>query len=179
MKKVWIIVIFIISVAFLTLAVLFIVGYFKPKLGGILVSTIPNSSVFINGKLVGKTPYEGAFEQGDIKVELVPESGEKKYITFKTKATLVSGVKTVIRHEFGESNEKSSGEIISFEKEAPKGISLVVVSFPDNAQVVIDGVPKGFSPYKISMVSPGEHKVSVKAIGYLERTLTVKTLPGY
>lgn len=179
MKKVWMIVISAISLALLGMATLFLIGYFKPKPGGILVNTNPASSVFINGNLVGKTPYEGTFKVEEVVVKLVPESGDKNYLPYEAKVSLVSGVKTVVRREFGETEDTSSGEIISFEKEEGKGISLVVVSTPDNAQVSIDGTPKGFAPYKISTISPGEHQVSVKAVGFTERVLTINTVTGY
>jgi hypothetical protein len=179
MKKVWIVAIALLSLAFLVFAALFFIGYFKPKPGGILVTTTPASSVFVNGDLVGKTPYEGTFRPGEFSIKLVPESGEKNLLPFETRVSLVSGVKTVVRREFGETEETSSGEIISFEKEDGKGNSLIVISTPDNAQVSIDGTPKGFAPYKISTITPGEHQISIKAVGFLERILTVKSIPGY
>ncbi len=179
MKKVWVVIISLISLALLALAGLFLVGYLKPKPGGILVSTSPASSVFINGNLVGKTPYEGTFKAGDVSIKLVPESGEKNYLPFETKVSVIPGARTVVRREFGETEDQSSGEVVSFEKEEGKGVSLIVISTPDNAQVAIDGTPKGFAPYKISTITPAEHQVSIKAIGYTERTLTVKTMTGY
>jgi len=56
---------------------------------------------------------------------------------------------------------------------------LVVISTPDNAQVSIDGVPRGFAPYRTSAISPAEHQITVKAPGYTDRVMTLKTLKGF
>ena len=179
MKKVWMVVISLLSIGFLLLATLFLIGYFKPKPGGILVSSTPVSNVFVNGNLVGKTPYEGTFKAGEISIKLVPETLDKNYIPYETKTNLISGVKTVIKREFGDNGEESSGDMVSFEKEVGKTASLIVTSTPDNSQVSIDGTPKGFSPFKLSTITPGEHQISIKSAGYLERNLTVKIVEGY
>ena len=88
-------------------------------------------------------------------------------------------VQTVIRREFGKTEEESSGDVISFEKETGNTTSLVVISTPDDAQVSLDGVPRGFAPYKTSTISPAEHQITIKALNYTDRIMTVKTISGY
>jgi hypothetical protein len=92
---------------------------------------------------------------------------------------LVSGTKTVVRREFGESDDTSSGDIVSFIKEGGADSALTVISTPDNAQITVDGVARGFSPYKTTNLLSGEHTVGIKAPDYLERTLNIKTVSGY
>ncbi|MFI5240956.1 MAG: PEGA domain-containing protein [Microgenomates group bacterium] len=180
MKAAKIIAISIISIVLLIGIALFFIGYFKPKPGGILVSTSPASSVYINGEMVGKTPYEGTYKAGETVIKLVPDSSaDKTYLPFETKVSLVSGVKTVIRREFSENEDMSSGDIISFEKEGGSETSLVVISTPDNSQISVDGTPKGFAPYKLLNVIPGEHQISIKSVGFRDRVLTVKAVSGY
>jgi uncharacterized protein YgiM (DUF1202 family) len=50
-----------------------------------------------------------------------------------------------------------------------------VISIPENAQVSVDGLPQGFAPYKTSDISPAQHQITVKALGYTDRVMTVKT----
>jgi hypothetical protein len=158
---------------------LFLVGYLKPKPGGILVNTTPGSNVFINNIMVGKTPYEGAYKAEDIVLKLVPTATDKNYLPYEAKLTLVSGTKTVVRREFAERDDTSSGDVVSFSKDGGGDSSLTVISTPDNAQITIDGVARGFAPYKTTNLVPGEHVVGVKAPDYLDRNLAIKTVSGY
>lgn len=174
----------IVSVIFVTLAVVittgfFLIGYFKPKPAGIMVDTTPGSSVFINDTFVGKSPYRGTYTAGQINLKLVPDSSDQNLIAYETKVGLAPGIETVIRREFGVSEETSSGDVISFDKIEGSLSGLIVVSSPDNSQVLIDGVAQGFSPYSLSSVTAGSHKITVKAPGYTDRSMDVKAQKGY
>lgn len=157
----------------------FLKGYFQPKKAGILIETTPAASVYINGVGVGRTPYEATYKPSEISVKLVPESLDEPLASYETKVNLGAGIKTVIKREFGESDESSSGEIISFEKIGRGETSLAVVTTPDSAQVSIDGQNKGFAPIKVSEITEAEHQIAISALGYKEKTLTVKTVTGY
>jgi len=172
------------SVVFVTLAVVittgfFLIGYFKPKPAGIMVDTTPGSSVFINGNFVGKTPFRGTNTAGQISLKLVPDSSDQNLIAYETKVGLAPGIETVVRREFGASEEMSSGDVISFDKIEGSLSGLIVVSSPDNSQVLIDGVAQGFSPYSLSSVTAGAHQITVKAPGYTDRSMSVKAQKGY
>lgn len=179
MKTFQIVLITIVAIVVLSLLGLFLVGYLKPKPGGIFADTSPSSSVYINGELVGKTPFKGTYEAGNINLKLVPEASDQNLIPYETNITLTPGIQTVIRREFGKTEEESSGDVVSFEKESGKTTSLVVISTPDNAQVSLDGVPRGFAPYKTSTISPAKHLVTIKTPGYTDRTMTVETRLGF
>jgi hypothetical protein len=157
---------------------LFLIGYFKPKKAGILIETTPAAAVYLDGVQVGRTPYETTREPGEVVVKLVPESLVELLSFFETKVNLGSGIKTVVRREFGESEETSSGEVISFEKIKAGEISLAVISIPDSAQISLDGQARDFAPYKTE-ISSGSHQIAVSASGYQEKTVSVKTLAGY
>jgi len=176
MKVFWIV---LLTLVLLGIDSFFLINYLKPKPGGVYVSTKPNSSVYINGNYVGKTPFKNTYDSGVVTIKLVPETNDLNLIPFETKVTLVSGIQTVIRREFGKTEDESSGDIISFEKENGKSTSLIVISTPDNAQVLIDGVARGFTPHRTSTISPAEHQITIKASDYIDRTLSVKTLVGY
>jgi len=95
---------------------LFLVGFFNPKNSGLVVESQPTSLVFINGVQVGRTPYEETRAPQEITLKLVPETNDKQFTFFETKLSLVSGVRTIVRRVFAETEETSSGEVISFEK---------------------------------------------------------------
>lgn len=178
MKTVWVVLISIFSLIILSGAILFLIGYFKPKPGGIIVEASVESNVYLNGQFVGKTPFNGVYKAELLMLKLIPIDTQLGYSPFETKLTLTSGIQTVVRREFGKTEDESSGDIISFEKEKGR-TSMVVISTPADTSVSLDGVPRGFSPFKTSTISPAEHQITVKAPGYLDRAMTVNTRYGY
>jgi len=158
---------------------LFLLGYFSPKKAGLLIESNPQSMVYINDVQVSRTPYDTTLSPGEITLKLIPESTSTPLVPYETKVALVSGVKTIVRREFGESEDGSSGEVISFEKVGGTEATLAIVSVPDSSQVAIDGQTRGFTPYRMSSLSSGEHSVEVSSKGYKTRTLTLNMVPGY
>jgi len=169
----------LVSLIALITAAFFLIGYFREKPGGISVNSDPVSDIYINGILMGKTPYKNTREAGEIALKMVPSSLDSNLIAYETKITLVPGVETAVEREFGETEDASSGDIISFDKVGSQEVGLIVISIPENAQVSIDGLPQGFAPYKTSGISPAQHQITVKAPGYTERVMTVKTRVGF
>lgn len=179
MKTLRTLIISVLVLLFFIGGLLFFVGYFSPKPGGIKIETTPNSSVFINGNLVGQTPYESTFKMGKIVLRLVPQGSEEPLLPYETSLIITSGIETVVSRNFAEREDKASGYVISFEKLKSKNTEFKASSQPENAQVLIDGVSKGFSPYETSSIAPAMHKLEVKFPGYKDFTVTIKTIAGY
>lgn len=158
---------------------LFLIGHFKPKKAAVFIDSTPPSLVFINSEQIGRTPYQDSHNPGEITVKLVPDALQEPLSPYETKISLTSGIKTIVRRYFGSSEEVNSGEIISFEKTGLADASLSVVSNPDAAQVSLDGQVRGFTPLKISPVSPGQHELRLDATNYLGRSFPVGTQDGY
>jgi hypothetical protein len=135
--------------------------------------------VYINNEQVGKTPYTGEFSAKEVIVKLVPESFDKPLSPFETKVTLEAGIKTIVRRKFGEREEQSAGEVISFEKGDPKNTSIAVVTIPDAAKVNLDSKFIDVSPLKADDITSGNHQIVVSAEGYLERSFIVRAEPGF
>lgn len=174
----------VVSMVIVTLVVVvvvgfFLIGYFKPKPGGVLVNTSPESSVYIDGNFMGKTPYRGTNVASKIDLKLVPTITDQNLIAYETKVNLSPGTETVIDREFGTTEDASSGDVLSFDGIGGSNAGINIVSTPDNSQVSIDGVVQGFSPYSLSSVTPGSHKVAVESPGYEERTMNIKTQAGF
>jgi hypothetical protein len=161
------------------LVVFFAVSYFRPQKAGLLIETEPSSMVYINGEQVGRTRYETTRKPGEIVVKLIPESTDKPLAPFETKIDLVSGVKTIIQRNFGESEEESSGVIVSFEKTTAKEVSVAIISSPDSAQVTIDEQVRGFTPFKSLAITAGEHAITISASDYEEKSINVRTYENY
>ena len=179
MRNPRVIILVVIGVTLVIGLTFFLIGAGRPKGAGLLIETNPVSSVFINGELSGRTPYEEVRKAGEVTVKLVPESFERPLAPYETKVTLVSGVQTVSHWEFGESEELGQGEIVSFEKAGKEDTALSVVTIPFSSQFEIDGGIKVFTPYKTSSIAPGEHTLFFSSKGFLDRTIRVKAVSGY
>lgn len=163
-------------VAFVTLAFF---GVFKQKMAGLLVESEPVSTVYIDGVMAGKTPYETNLEAGEILIQLVPDIFEDQQLdSYETKVNLEPGVKTIIKRSFNADKDLVSGIIVSFEKIGGDGSLLTVVSVPDHAQIFIDGKAHGFTPIR-TKVSAGDHDLLVSHVGHLDKSLPVRIYKGY
>jgi hypothetical protein len=169
----------ILAIAIVIAVVFFLLGSLKPKMAGVFIETNPASAVFINGEQVGRTPYRDTRKSGEVVIKLIPESFETPLAPYETKISLVTGVETVIKRDFGEFENTSTGEIISFEKVSKDQTSLVVISTPSSAQLLVDGYQRFITPHKIPSISEGEHVLLISANGYLDRNVKVKTHNGY
>jgi hypothetical protein len=179
MKRVRNIIIILLLVGLVVAAVFLVVGVFSPKGAGISIETDSVSMVYINGEQVGRTPYSETREAGEVTIKLIPESFDTPLAPYETKVELISGINTIVRRDFANTEEESSGYVISFEKVGGKETSIAVVSVPDSAEITIDGAVRGFTPLKESSVSPGEHTLRIAADGYVERTVRVNAQEGY
>jgi hypothetical protein len=177
-KKILVILLTLLGIGLLFLAVLTYLGFFKPELAGIMIETEPISEVYINGQKVGKTPYDATREPEDVIIKLVPVS-DTSLDDYETKVTLVPGVKTIIKRTFKESEDQTSGAIVSFEKVTGTDSGLVtVVTIPDSAEISLDGKIHGYSPLR-TKVKEGDHELLVSQVGYLDKKLPIKVYKGY
>ena len=179
MKRLKIFIIGLISITFLGTSAWFLVNYLEPKEGGVQIDSTPASRVYINDKFVGKTPYEAIHPQGELAIRLISEETDKTHVPFELKVFITPKVKTVIRHEFGEKEEIDSSFVVSFEEGIKNETTLTVISTPDNAQILIDGIVRGFTPFKINKLTSGEHNITLKSVGYKDKELLVNLVPGY
>lgn len=179
MNKTRIILIVVLVLLIIAGIALGIFTFLLPKKSGLTVETNPASTVFVNGEEAGRTPYKNTLNEGEITLKLIPDSFGSPLLPYETKVDLVAGVDTVVRRIFDSTEEYSQGETISFNKTYKGESEILVVSNPEGGQVVIDRQVKGFTPYTSTNITPGEHSVTVEAKGYLSRTISVRSEPGY
>lgn len=153
----------------------------KPASAGLQVKSVPASTVFLDGKQVGQTPFEDKkLSAGEITLRLVPEGTTVSLSPWETKIKLVGGTQTIVNREFGETEASSAGETMTLEKIADKkAASLSIISLPDSALIEIDGQSKGFTPLNLDKQDEGEREIAVSASGFAKRTIRVKLLAGY
>lgn len=153
----------------------------KSTPSAIQVTANPVANVFIDGKMVGKTPYQANdLKAGEVTVKLIPESTTTPLVSWEGKVKLNSGVLTLVDREFSASDAVSSGQILTLEKiKDDKSASVSVVSDPDGSLVNLDGETKGFAPIALDKVSIGDHQITVSKEGYAEKVVKAKTIAGY
>ena len=124
------------------------------KKAALQVNTTPKSSIFLDGEFLGSTPYyNDSLKAGEYVLKIVPESSGQALNPWEGRVTLAAGILTAVTRELGLTPDTSSGEILSFEALADKNaVSIAVVTTPDGAVVNLDGEPKGFPPYQLTML---------------------------
>jgi hypothetical protein len=177
LKKLFIIISILCLLLFIGM-ILFLV--LKPKVAGIYIDATPSATVLVNGKEMGSTPFRMTQKPAEVVIKLIPKDiNQTALFPYETRVSLLPGVETVVRHTFGAAEESGSGEIISFESIAKNETSLAIVTIPDGAEITIDNGSKVNGPYKTSSISSGDHTILIKAKGYADRTVKVKTHEGY
>lgn len=180
MRRNWLIVIAIFLALVLVGLIIKSKFFSQPGFGALSVSTTPKSTVFIDGKQLGTTPFlNDKIVAGEHTVKLISKEKEEE-LSWEGKVNLLPNTLTVINRLFGETESASSSEIIWLEKIGAKDkSSLAIVSIPDQAVVKLDGQPKDFSPALFENLNPGNYQIVVASPGYEERSVSAKTVAGY
>ncbi len=137
---------------------------------GLKITSTPEATVYINGKEVGKTPYQDEnLQVAEYNVELQADSA-----SWQSEVSLSNGTMAVINRELAPSAASSSGEILTLNP----GRGVVVVSTPSGAGVEIDGQPAGKTPLSVSSLSSGEHTFILSHDGFLKRSIRASIPDG-
>lgn len=134
----------------------------KQKSGISVLSTPGEASVFLDGKQVGKTP----FEDKNLDVKQYSVKLDKDGATWQGNVKLTSGTMTIINRDLAKDQAYSSGEILSLDR----GRGITIISNPSDSEVEIDGKGLGKTPVSINLTA-GEHTVLVSHTNYLKRSI--------
>ena len=83
------------------------IGAKKPT-AGLKVETNPPSLVFVDDVEIGRTPLDKSFTPREVVVKLIPDSTTQSLATYQTKVRLTTAVYTVIRRDFGPTEDRKS-----------------------------------------------------------------------
>jgi hypothetical protein len=150
-----------------------------PKQGELRVESIPVSSVFLDNRNIGKTPYKEKVNAGEYTLKIVPESATAQLTTWQGKVTVGQNLLTYVNASLSESELTTAVDLVWLEKITSKLSELSVTTNPDGATVLVDDVIKGVTPLSLQDITPGDHNVSITSVGFVTRTLKIKTTPGY
>lgn len=182
MKKILFLSVPIIFVAIIVFGVLkiFILGDLGK--GALQVTSKPFSKVYLDNSYIGTTPLcrceaNNMIRGGTYSLKLVPIDGKTN--EFQEKITITKGVLTVVDRKFG-TGGTSEGSMVSLEPLTNnKSSELLVVTFPDKADVYLDGNYQNRSPYHKNSVTDSDHALRIKKDGYKDKNVRIRTPAGY
>ncbi len=176
-KKALIVAILIILVA--VFAVIKFLLLKTPNTAGIKVNSNPAANIFIDDKLLGKSPFEQKYPAGDYVLKLIPQDSTGQVTSWQGKVKLNPSVYTYINRDLGPSELVSGGEILTLEKLTRNDTQLNVLSIPDAATVLVDGLERGVTPLLLEDLTDGEHDIAISAVGFISRTVRVQLTQSY
>lgn len=150
--------------------------------GALQVTSSPRSKVYLNNHYLGQTPLckcetPDTIDNGEYTIRLVPLDSDLR--EFQEKITISQNVLTVVDRKFGK-NAQSEGSIISLTPlEDKMKAQLLVVSLPQNAQVLLDDQTIGKTPILSKNPTESDHVLKVSKEGYNEKEVRIRTPLGY
>lgn len=182
MKKV----VFVFIISFVLALGLFLgIQYYlniRAEKGALQVTSSPASKIYLNDEYLGQTPLckcqaADMVAPGDYTIRLVPADSSLQ--EFQEKITISQGVLTVVDRKFG-TNGQSEGSIISLTPLDDKTQSqLLVVSFPQGADVSLDDQNIGTTPLISNNPTESDHDLKISKDGYNEKEIRIRTPQGY
>lgn len=151
--------------------------------GALQVTAVPVSNVYLNGKLIGKTPLckcEGKdmIATGTYSIKLVPLAGDN-LLPYEDSVTISKGILTAVDRTFGV-GELSTGSIITLTPLTDaKAVELYADSFPSGASVTLDGNAAGNTPLLLKSLTTSDHDLLISKQGYKDKTVPIHTVAGY
>lgn len=142
----------------------------KPKSGISIQSSPDKAEVFLDGKEIGKTPYENH----DLEVKEYLVKLQKEKYQWQGKIKLVEGTIIVINRDLSTDLSTQAGEILTLKK----GKGITVVSNPSDADVEVDGKAYGKTP-QILDIPAGEHTILFTHSNYLKRSIKAILPEGF
>ncbi len=136
----------------------------KQTSGISILSDPSEATVFLDGKEVGKTP----FDSKNLDVKEYTVRLEKDKVSWQGKVKLNAGTVVAIKRDTATDSASSAGEILSLNR----GKGMTIISNPSTAEVEVDGKPYGKTPVIVD-ISSGGHTILVSHTNYLNRSIKV------
>jgi hypothetical protein len=154
----------------------------KSGKGALQITSVPNSKVYLENKLIGTTPLcicdsSQMLPIGDYSIKLVPVSED--FGPFEEKITINKSTLTVVDRTFADGGG-SDGSIIGLVPlKEKKDIEILIISLPDKANVFLDNNPVGITPLLLKQVSESDHDLRLTLDGYKDKAIKIKTALGF
>lgn len=174
---------FVIPLIFVTAIFLIFVLVFNNDnaKGALQVTSTPPSKVYLDGRIIGETPLclcdlPKFLDSKQYSIKLVPDDNTLR--PFEEKIKINPSVLTVVDRTFGKS-ESSTGAIITLSDTGQKDPQVLMVSFPNKANIFLDNDLVGNTPLLLKKVTPSDHEIRIIKDGYMEKTIKIRAVEQY
>ncbi|MDE2588997.1 MAG: PEGA domain-containing protein [Patescibacteria group bacterium] len=182
MRRIFLLLLPIFLAVIVFFAVIFILSATSTKKGALQVTSVPQSTVYLDGNMIGKTPLckcdgDNMLAIGEYTIKLVPVDTTRSPL--EEKISINTSVLTVVDRTFGDIG-KSSGSIISLiPSNSIKTAQLSVVAIPYGASVSMDNNAVGIAPLLLQSITDSDHEVTIAKDGYTPKTIRIHGVVGY
>lgn len=146
------------------------------------MTSAPPSKIYLNDELIGETPLckceaEDMVPTGEYTIRVVPTSGN--FPEFQEKISIEKSVLTVVDRTFAQ-GAASEGSVITLQPlKNSSERELLVLSVPDQSEVLLDNNSSGFTPLLIRDITESDHELIIRKSGYSEKRVRIHTPTGY
>ncbi|MBI5614285.1 PEGA domain-containing protein [Candidatus Gottesmanbacteria bacterium] len=177
-RKVIFLAILVLLFFFAILLVKYVIGR-TPKQGVLKVQSVPQASVFLDNKHIGRTPYEDKVEEGQYTIKIVPDESIQSLAAWQANIRISPNTLTYVNRDLSDSELTSAGDVLWLEKISSKQSEISVTTIPDGSSLLLDTGGKSVTPILLQNITPGDHTLTVSSPGFLTRTLKIRTTGGY
>jgi hypothetical protein len=182
MKKVLLFVLPPVLACVVFFSAMFVISNSDKGKGALQVTATPKSDVYLDGKLIGETPFckcnlPDLIPTGNYTVRLVPENSTIPQ--FEQQISINKSVISVVDVNFADNNGTSASIISLNPLQDSSATQIFATSFPDNAKIALDKNPSGQTPVLIKDVTDSDHDLLFDKDGYQSQVLHVHTVKGY
>lgn len=151
----------------------------KMKTGLQVISPDNEMNVFLDGELLGKTPYiNKKLKEGEYLLKLEPIN--PSLVGYETSISLNKGLLTVITWNPSETLKTSSGVIYELSPiNNKKTAEVSFISIPDTTMIKLDEQAKQFAPLIISDLEPGHHQFEASLPSYQSQSHVINLIAGH
>ena len=176
------------SLIFLTIVFLFIVLILNKDSGkgALQVTSVPKSNVYLDGDYIGDTPLckcevSQMLPIGEYLVKLVPQASSSANFEqrIKINSSVQSSVLTAVDRTFSV-DSASSGSVITLNPLSDKNaVEIIVISFPNNARLILDNNEAGSTPLILKNLTTSDHEIKLEKEGYTDKVIKIRTVASF
>lgn len=169
----------------LAVVVFFSIEYYLNKASGkgaLQVTSIPVTDVYLDKKLIGKTPLcrckpDDMLPVGEYTIRLVPQ--DANLLAYEEKVSIQASILTVLDRTFGKGAESEGSTIFLSPLDNKTESQILILSLPEKAEVFLDSNHSGQAPLLLKNIPESDHEVKIIKEGYRDKIVRVRTSPGY
>ncbi len=182
MKKIFFLIIPALLIALLIFLFIQYLNNQRSLRGGLQVTSLPQSKVYLDNKYIGRTPItktdpKDMIQAGSYTIKLEPS--DPNFSEYQEKITIGTGVLTVVDRKF-DKGALSEGYVITLSPLSDKkNTELEVISFPSGSKVELDANSIGKTPLLHKSPTESDHMLRITQDGYRDKTVRIRTPYGY